>query len=188
MKKENLNFLKKCYILSTLMFITACSSTHYTYNVKPTPIKKKKSQYYVKQVNVDLSRSSQKEGYPNEKELENIISELLTKHLCKRNICAKSPNEESYDLYVDIDYTRNFIYISKAFNSLQLSHKIEVKKEDKVLATDIHNEYGVNKEKPTQIVGNFKRMLYLANKNDELKEINIVLKSISKDLYELGKK
>ncbi|MDA9231333.1 YajG family lipoprotein [Rickettsiales bacterium] len=190
--------MKKLLIITCFIFIASCSSNSFTYLQKPTPIVKNQTHYCVSNVDVKFVEGKAKKlegnaisfkrgqysGYPNEKEMASIIKEIINQDLKDLNIYSGNKNN-SLNISLEIEYERllNDTFSNLSYHNFAMSHKAQILKDGKVVAESNSKDYTV-KRFP------FELLIRASSGNNgpqnEVKDLNKVLKGLVKEIYNLG--
>ncbi len=177
----------------TLLFIfallTGCSSK-YAYHVKPTPLKEGTTKYYLDETNVELTLGygALDDGrFESKQQLTDSFKKHLIKNLKEQNILAESKSRSDALLVVNVDFHRVFNAGGKALNKPVISYSINVKNKEQVkLASFKMEKFQTSYGTFGDIAVNVKIVAFKWVAEDELKDVNLVSKMITEDLYKLG--
>ena len=180
---------KTTMILATLiaLIFTGCGGSMYRYDVNPTPLKKGQTKYVLHNVNLALShghgRNLGNNTFASEEELKKSFESFITQSLKEKDLFA----ENGFKLDIDLNYTRKYNYGGNALNKPEFFYTVKVlDTNNKLLASfsipksttkySYFNEIAVNTE-----IGLFKW-----NAEDEPQDIELISKTLVKELNELG--
>lgn len=184
MKKFSLSLL---VVLTTILF-TGCGSSMYSYKVEPTPIKQGKSKYTIKSIDLKLEhghgQNIDNKSFKSENELKNSFKEFISKELVAQNLLG---DNNSLQIDIQINYKRTYNYGGNALNKPEFSYTVSIYTEDSKLLADF------TIPKSTTIYSTFENMAVNAqiatfnwDAEDEPKDIELISKTLVKELSELG--
>jgi hypothetical protein len=185
--------MKKSLLALTLIstFLVSCGSSLYTYHENPTPLKKGVTHYYVKApvVNLTLGHGAivNDKTFVSQDALAEQFKNCLTESFIANKIYTANEADADAILEIQIDYTRTFNYGGKALNKPEFSYRVNVKKNEKLLAS-----YGVNRK--TTNYGGFKDVAvnleisaFKWGVEDEPQDIALIANTIAKEVAAMGK-
>lgn len=189
--------IKNLIFIPIFAILTSCASQSFKYNEEPTSIVKNQTQYSVSNIDVKFIEGKAKvlegnvikfqrgeyKGYPNEKEMSVIIKDMLMQNLKDLNIYSKNSDLK---ITVEIEYERllNDTFSSLSYLNFVMSHKVKILQNDNVIAESNSEDYTVKRFPFALLV----RALSGNNgAQNEVKDLQKVLKSLTKEIYSVGK-
>lgn len=187
-QRENMKTVITWMMLMISGLLVGCSS-NLKYLTTPTPLKKESSQYYVKDLKVNLQhghgRNLENKTFSSEQELQSSFVKYINDSLIAKKIYAKN----GYGLSVVIDYTRTYNTGGNALNKPKFFYTIGVY--DDATNTLLAN-YGIpestTKYSYFEDIGvNLKIATFQWGAEDELRDIELISKTLVKEVSEFGK-
>ncbi|MCG9781930.1 hypothetical protein L1D52_06140 [Vibrio brasiliensis] len=181
--------MKYALMLAITALITACASSPYTYHVEPTPLKNHETAYFVSDVKVNLSLGHGADPantqFADQDELQAQFRQYLEASLKEQGLLA-SNKEHGTSVIVNIDYKRTFNHGGKALNKPQVSHHVVISDENQKLASFSAKNYTTNHGTFGEAAVSVEIAAFNWDQEDEPKDIELISKSIIKDLVNAG--
>ncbi|MDO6765392.1 hypothetical protein [Agarivorans sp. 1_MG-2023] len=183
--------LNKLVLITVTLFLSACASSPYTYDVEPTPIKKGETQYLLGEVTVKLTlgqgASDDESTFVSEAELNQQFVKSLQQHLTENNLLATDDSVDSIKMNVEIAYLRTFNHGGKALNKPQISHTVTIDGQHGQLATFGKSNYTTKYGGFKDAAVNLEISMFNWDAEDEPKDVDLISRLIVEELSGLGK-
>lgn len=172
-----------------LVLLAGCSSK-YNYHVEPTPLKEGVTKYSIDRVTVNLTfghGNLNDERFENQEQLTESFRKALIKNFKEQNLLAE--NKESADalVQINVDYKRVFTIGGKALSKPEVSFNVNVySKKDVNLADFSTKNFTTSYGTLGDLAVNLEIGAFKWDKQDELKDVNLISKIITTDLAGLG--
>jgi hypothetical protein len=174
------------WVVVGFLFVGCGSSIQYL--TKPTPLKQESSQYYVKELKVNLQhghgRNLENKTFADEQELKTSFEKYINDSLAAKNMYSK----DGYGLAIVIDYTRTYNIGGNALNKPKFVYTVKVY--DK--ANTLIASYSIPKDSTTKysyiedIGVNLKIAAFKWKAEDELRDVELISKTLVKEVSLLG--
>ena len=188
--------MKKLSIISLFILLCGCTSNYKYFSLKENVSIPNGYKIYVGNVNINLSEEKMSSGtslkkYPDREEISKIFKDEIISWLKREDLYSNDKNKPNvFEADFDINYVRVFVvFTSDKYAASRLEgYRINITKKENVLATRNNTgRYAANHGLIGNLIKIGKTLSLSADQSDELKEINIFSKEISKDLTKLGK-
>ncbi|WED29210.1 hypothetical protein L3V77_17410 [Vibrio sp. DW001] len=171
--------------------LVGCASSPYTYKVDPTPLVAGQSKYALGEIEVNLTEigSATYEGespYATQTELTQEFVDSLKNHLQEKGIKATSPDTADAKINVTIVFKRTFT-ITGGLGKPSISHSINLKKDDTILATSSRRPYQTKYAYFKDAAVNLEIIAGNWDEEDEPKDVDLVSSLIVDEIMEVGK-
>lgn len=184
--------MKKVLIQIMLMmsaFLLVGCSSNIKYITTPTPLQKESSQYYVKELKVNLhhghGRNLENKTFIREQELQSSFAKYIDDNLIAKKIYSKN----GYALSIVMDYTRTYNYGGNALNKPEFFYTINVYDDaTNTLLARYDIPKSTTKYSYFEDIGvNLKIGTYQWGALDEPRDIDLISKTLAREVSEFGK-
>ena len=166
--------------------LAGCGSSN-IYLVKPTPIKKEQSKYYLQNVDLVLDHASKKEEtraiYLNQEELKKSFEKAINSELKEQGAYS----ENDLKLSVKMIYWRVFNIGQKKLNKPQFQYTIYVSDQNDTLLASYGIPWSTTKYSAFKDFSvNVQISAFQRDEKDEPEDIALIAKTLVKELREIG--
>lgn len=184
--------MKKLYtkilLLILTLIITGCGSSMYHYHVKPTPIKKGKSMYTIRNFELTLDHGSshnlENKTFKTESELEESFKLMILKELSSRSILG---DENSLQLDISIYFLRRYSFGGNALIKPHFDYTVKIYDSQGTLLLDYEIPRSITKYSYFKdIAVNAQITTFTWDAEDEPQDVELISKGFVKRLSELG--
>jgi hypothetical protein len=173
----------KVLFLSFFVLLAGCAG-----QMKKIPASAEISAFHLKEVTVNLIFNGNEipgdTTFASQEEFAKNFEDDLVKYLKEKNIYSASSREDVAELYITLDYTRNYTHNGKALIQPYVSHNVKVYSGDSELLSFGVSNYTTKYDYFTQFAVVTQRLAYEWDQEDEPKEIDLISKTIINDLKE----
>lgn len=175
-------------IMLAFLFEGCGGKSQSIYIVNPTPLKKESSQYYVKDLKVNLQhghgRNLENKTFSSEQELQSSFAKYINDSLIAKKIYAKN----GYGLSIVIDYTRTYNTGGNALNKPEFFYTVSVYND---ATNTLLANYGIPKSTTKysyfeDIGVNLKIGTFQWGAEDEPRDIKLISKTLAREVSEFG--
>ncbi|MEZ8826513.1 hypothetical protein AB6E04_19325 [Vibrio amylolyticus] len=181
--------MKKILSILSVLLVSACSSSPYTYHVEPTPLKKQETKYSIAEVNVNLTQGyngdASLEKFATQAEVQELFRKTLESNLNDAGVLARD-DETEVNLVIDIDYVRTFNHGGESLNKPEVSHNVTIISGSEKLASFSQGKYTTKYGYLKDLAVNMEITAFSWDEEDEPQDIELISKLIAQDILNVG--
>ena len=183
--------MKKTILFILALTLAGCTSRPYVYHVEPTQLQSNQTKYNINSVVVNLvlghGAIPGDDSFATQEQLKKQFEKFLIVHMKEKGIYTTKMDDTGFSINLTIDYNRTFNYGGKALNKPNVSHSvIVVDGKQQKLASFSQKNYTTTYGTFGDVAVNVEIAAFSWDAEDEPKDIDLISKSIVKDLADLG--